>query len=209
MEALLGLYQQPYTAQRPMVCFDEKLVQLLADTRDGLPMGKGRSRRQDFEYRRAGTRNVFMFVEPKAGRRAVLVTRQRGKRDCAYAMRYLVDELYPDAEVIDLVMDNLNTHTYLALVETFGKLEADRLWQHLCIHYTPTHGSWLNMAEIELSILSKQCLGRRFPDEWTLALEMIAWENSRNTAHAKIHWSFTVDDARRVFKDHHPSNSSC
>lgn len=204
MEAVLALYAQPYDPLHPMVCFDEKSMQLLADSRTPYPMKPGQPRRQDYEYRREGTRNLFMFVEPKAGQRRVLVTRRRTKRDFAYAIRYLVDELYPDAEYIDVVLDNLNTHTYLALVETFGKHEADRLWQHLRFHHTPAHGSWLNMAEIELSILSRQCLKRRLPDEWTLTLEIIAWENARNLAKAKIHWSFTVDDARRVFPSAYP-----
>lgn len=209
MEAILRLYAQPYDPDRPLVCFDEKMTQLLTDVRDPLPLKPKRGRRQDFEYKRAGTRNLFLFVEPKAGRRGVLVTRQRGKHDFAHAMRYLVDVLYPDAAIIDVVLDNLNTHTYLALVETFGKTEADRIAAHLCFHFTPPHGSWLNMAEIELSILSRQCLKRRLPDEWTLALEVIAWENARNQTAAKIHWRFTVDDARRVFRHHYPSFSSC
>ena len=208
MEAILGLYAQPYDPHRPMVCFDEKMVQLLAEVRQPLPAAAGKTRRQDYEYRREGTRNLFMLVEPKAGQRAVLVTRRRGKREFAQAMRYLVDVLYSDAEVIDVVMDNLNTHTYLALVETFGKAEADRLMQHLCFHSTPAHGSWLNMAEVELSILSRQCLRRRFAHEWALALELIAWENARNHLHAKIHWRFTVEDARNVFATHYPSFSS-
>ncbi len=205
MEHLLTLYQQAYDPKRPMVCFDEKSLQLLKDSRPALAIRPGHSRRQDYEYERNGTRNLFMFVEPKAGRRHVLVTRRRTKRDFAYALRYLVDTLYSDAECIDVVLDNLNTHTYLALVETLGKSEADRLWSRLCFHYTPTHGSWLNMAEIELSILSRQCLARRLPDEWTLALEIIAWENARNTAKAKIHWSFTVEDARHVFPALYPT----
>jgi hypothetical protein len=166
-------------------------------------------RRQDYEYRRGGTRNLFRFVEPKAGKRTVLVTQRRGKAEFAAAMRYLVDTLYPTAERIDTVLDNLNTHTYVALVETYGKTEADRLASRLCFHYTPTHGSWLSMAEIELSILSRQCLKRRLPDEWTLALEIIAWENRRNHQQAKIHWRFSLDDARRVFRDHYPPFSSC
>jgi transposase len=120
-----------------------------------------------------------------------------------------VDVLYPDVSIIDVVLDNLNTHTYHALVEIFGKAEADRMANRLCFHYTPPHGSWLNMAEIELSILSRQCLKRRLPDEWTLTLEIIAWENARNQAGAKIHWRFSVDDARRVFRDLYPSFSSC
>jgi DDE superfamily endonuclease len=205
MEHILTVYHQPYNPNRPMVCFDEKNLQLLKDSRAPMAIRPGQPRRQDYEYKRNGTRNLFMFVEPKAGWRHVLVTRRRTKQDFAYAMRYLVDSLYPDAECIDVVLDNLNTHTYLALVETFGKPEADRIWQRLCLHYTPTHGSWLNMAEIELSILSRQCLSRRLPNEWTLALEIIAWENPRNAAKAKIHWSFTVEDARRVFAAHYPT----
>jgi transposase len=209
MEAVLNLYAQPFNPQRPMVCFDEKMTQLLSDVREPLPLMPNSGRRQDYEYRRGGTRNLFLFVEPKAGKRTVLVTQRRGKTEFAQAMRYLVDTLYPQAEGIDVVLDNLNTHTYLALVETFGKAEADRLAARLCFHYTPPHGSWLNMAEIELSILSRQCLNRRLPDEWTLALEIIAWENRRNQRQAKIHWRFSVDDARRVFRDHYPAFSSC
>jgi hypothetical protein len=209
MEAVLNLYAQPFNPQRPLVCFDEKMVQLLADVREPLPLMPNSGRRQDYEYRRGGTRNLFLFVEPKAGKRTVRVTPRRGKTEFAQAMRYLVDTLDPQAEMIDVVLDNLNTHTYLALVETFGKGEADRLAARLCFHYTPPHGSWLNMAEIELSILSRQCLKRRLPDEWTLTLEIIAWENRRNQRQAKIHWRFSVEDARRVFRDHYQAFSSC
>lgn len=207
MEGVLTLYHQPYDPQRPMICFDEQSLQLLKHTRLPLPLRAGHSRREDHEYKRNGTRNLFMFSEPKAGKRHTLVTRRRTKRDFAYAMRYLVDTLYPDAECIDVVLDNLNTHRYLALVETFGKPEADRIAARLRFHFTPTHGSWLNMAEIELSVLSKQCLKRRIPDEWTLNLELIAWEQAANASHRQIHWSFTVDDARRVFADYYPSAS--
>lgn len=203
------LYAQPYDPNRPMVCFDEKSVQLLEHSRDPLPIAPDKGHRVDYEYKRHGTRNLFMFVEPKAGKRSVWVTQQRKKVDFAYAMRYLVDECYPDAEMIDVVLDNLNTHHYHSLVEHFGKLEADRIMNRLCFHFTPPHGSWLNMAEIELSILSRQCLNRRIPDEWTLALELIAWEDQRNQAEAKIHWRFSVEDARRVFREHYPSFSSC
>lgn len=209
MESILTLYAQPYDPQRPMVCFDEKMTQLLRHTRDPLPLMPKVSRREDYEYKREGTRNLCMFVEPKAGQRTVLMTHRRGKSDFAHAMRYLVDVLYPHASIVDVVLDNLNTHTYWALIETFGKAEADRIANRLCFHYTPTHGSWLNMAEIELSILSRQCLKRRLHDEWSLALEIIAWENARNDRAAKIHWRFTVDDARRVFRDHYPTFSSC
>jgi hypothetical protein len=187
MEAILTLYAQPYDPQRPMVCFDEKLIQLLRDLRAPLPLTPKVGRRQDYEYKREGTRNLFLFVEPKAGKRAVLVTRQCQKVDFAQAMRYLVDVLYPDVPIIDVVLDTLNTHHYHSLVEYYGKAEADRIMHRLCFHFIPTHGSWLNMAEIELSILSRQCLKRRLPDEWTLGLQIIAWENQRNQAQAKIH----------------------
>ena len=189
-----------------MICFDEQNVQLLKHTRTPLSVRAGHPRREDHEYKRNSTRNLFVFAEPKAGRRHILVTRRRTKQDFAYAMRYLVDVLYPDAACIDVVLDNLNTHTYFALVETFGKIEADRIARRLCFHYTPTHGSWLNMAEIELSVLTKQCLHRRIPDEWTLNLELIAWEHAANASHRQIHWSFTLQDAHRVFADYYPSS---
>jgi hypothetical protein len=171
MESILTLYQRPYDPHRPMICFDEQNVQLLKQTHVPLPVQPGHPRREDHEYKRNSTRNIFIFAEPKAGKRHTLVTHRRTKQDFAYAMRYLVDTLFPDADCIELVLDNLNTHTYHALVETFGKVEADRIWQRLSFHYTPTHGSWLNMAEIELSVMTKQCLNRRIPDEWSLALE--------------------------------------
>ncbi len=206
METILSLYHRPYDPQRPMICFDEQSFQLLKQTRVPIPVRAGHPRREDYEYKRNSTRNLFMFADPKAGKRHTLVTRRRTKHDFAYAMRYLVDVLYPDADCIDVVLDNLNTHHYLALVEIFGKLEADRIAARLCFHFTPTQGSWLNMAEIELSVLTKQCLKRRIPDEWTLTLELIAWENAANASHRQIHWSFTVDDARRVFADYYPSS---
>jgi len=192
-----------------MVCFDEKSVQLLAHLTVPLPLKPGQPVRQDYEYKRNGTRNLFLFVEPKAGARQVLVTNRRTKRDFAFAMRYLVDVMYPDAECIDVVLDNLNTHHYHSLVEFFGKQEADRIMRRLEFHYTPEHASWLNMAEIELSILSKQCLSRRLPHEWTLITELVAWEAARNAKNAKIRWNFTVDDARNVFKEHYPTSLTC
>lgn len=204
LAAILALYQQPDDPQHPKVCFDEKSVQLLAHKRAVLPMQPGRMRRQDYEYKREGTRNLFLFVEPQAGFRHVLVTHRRTQIDCAHALRYLVDVLYPEAEWSDVVLDNLNTHTDHALIETFGQGEADRVMARLRFHYTPAHGSWLNRAEIELSILSRQCLNRRLPDEGTLATEIIAWEQLRNAAKAQIHWSFTRDDAHHVFADHYP-----
>lgn len=189
-----------------MVCFDEKSTQLLADKRTTIPMKKGQVARQDYEYKRNGTRNLFMFVEPKAGFRHVLVTKRRTKQDFAYAIRYLVDELYPEVKCIDVVMDNLNTHHYHSLVEFFGKQEADRIMDRLRFHFTPEHASWLNMAEIEIGVLSNQCLSRRLADEWVLGTEIIAWEGARNEKKAKIRWNFTVSDARQVFKEHYPTS---
>jgi len=205
MEHILDLYQQPYDPERPMVCFDEKSYQMLAHKRAPVPMKKGKATRQDYEYKRNGTRNLFLFVEPKAGYRHVLVTKRRTKQDFAYAMRYLVDVLYPVVVCIDVVMDNLNTHHYHSLVEFFGKQEADRIMDRLCFHFTPKHASWLNMAEIEIGVLSNQCLSRRIADEWSLGAEIIAWEDARNKKKAKIRWNFTVSDARNVFKDHYPT----
>jgi DDE superfamily endonuclease len=199
MEHILQLYHQPYQSHRPLICFDEKSIQLLAHLRDPLPVEPTKPRREDYEYKRQGTRNLFIFVEPKAGQRHLLLTQHRTKVDFAQVMRYLVDVLYPEVEQIDLVLDNLNTHHYHSLVETFGKAEADRIASRLCFHFTPAHASWLNMAEIELSVLSQQCLKQRFPDEWTLTMELLAWEQTSNTLARQIHWSFTVEDAKSVF----------
>lgn len=202
----MNLYALPDDALHPLVCFDEKSIQLLAETRNALDCKPGKATRQDYEYQRNGTRNLFMLVAPKRGERNVLVTNQRTKVDFAFAMRYLVDVMYPDAEYINLVMDNLNTHHYHSLVETFGKVEADRIINRLRFHFTPAHASWLNMAEVELSVLSGQCLSRRIPDEWTLRLEVAHWENTRNSHNAQIRWRFTIDDARRVFKQYYPTS---
>ena len=210
MEHILELYQKSYDPKRPMVCFDEKSFQLLAHISNRLGLKPGRASRQDYEYERKGTRNLFMFVEPKIGSRHVLVTNRRTKQDFAFAMRYLVDMIYPDPEcIIDLVSDNLNTHHYHSLVEFFGKQEADRIMRRLEFHHTPKHASWLNMAEIELSILSKQCLSRRIPSEWILTTEIVTWEDARNQKKAKIRWNFTVDDARKVFKQYYPTSLTC
>jgi len=200
LKDILDLSARPPNPLRPTVCFDEQNVQLLADARCGLPLIPGNAQRQDYEYKRHGIRNLFIFVEPKAGRRHLLITRRRTKEDWAKAMRYLVDELYPDAPLIDLVYDNLNTHTIHTLIEIFGKAEADRILARLMLHPTPLHASWLNMAEIELSAMTRQCLDRRIPDEWTLALELIAWEQERNARHQTIHWSLDWKRANRLFK---------
>jgi hypothetical protein len=207
MEAILDVYAQPPEKLRPLVCFDEKSVELHDDVRPPLPLRRGKPKRQDYEYQRSGTRNVFLFLEPKAGQRHTLVTCRRTKADWAYAMRYLVDELYPQAACIDVVLDNLNTHHYEVLIEIFGKAEADRIMSRVQFHYTPTHGSWLNMAEIELSVMERQCTRRRLADEFTLATELIAWEQPRNDAHVTICWKFTTKDAQRVFAKYYPAIS--
>jgi hypothetical protein len=205
MEHILELYAQPHEKARPLVCFDEKSVELHADVRSPLAMEAGQPKRVDYEYKRCGTRNVFLFLEPKAGMRHALVTSHRTKEDWAKAMRYLVDALYPDAPRIDVVLDNLNTHTDMVLIEIFGKAEADRLLRRLKFHYTPLHGSWLNMAEIELSVMERQCVKRRLGDEFTLGTELVAWEKPRNEARVTIHWKFTTQDARRVFAKYYPT----
>ena len=210
MEHILELYHKPYDPKRPLVCFDEKSIQLLAHLTTPLARKPGHALRQDYEYKRNGTRNLFVFVEPKAGFRQAVVTHRRTKLDFASMMRYLVDVVYPDPEcIIDVVMDNLNTHHYHSLVEAFGKAEADWIMKRLEFHFTPAHASWLNMAEIELSILSKQCLSRRLPDEWTLITEIMAWEEARNAKKASIRWNFSVNDARIVFKEHYPTALTC
>ena len=205
MEHVLALYARPYKKARPLVCFDEKSVELHADVRSPLSMTAGHAKRVDYEYERCGTRNVFLFLEPKAGKRHALVTCHRTKEDWAKAMRYLVDELYPDAPMIDVVLDNLNTHTDMVLIEILGKAEADRLLRRLKFHYTPLHGSWLNMAEIELSVMARQCLKRRLGDEFMLGTELVAWEKPRNDARVTIRWKFTTQDARRVFAQYYPT----
>jgi hypothetical protein len=199
MKDVLELYAHTYDPACPTVCFDEKSVQLLADSRPGLPLKPGYPRRQDYEYVRRGTRNVLIFVEPQAGRRHVLVTRRRTKEDLAKALRYRVDVLCPKAASIDLVWDNLNTHATDTLIEILGKVEADRILARLVFHPTPLHASWLNIAEIDLNAMTGQCLDRRIPDEWTLTLELIAWESRRNQLHRPIVWSFDWKRAKRIF----------
>lgn len=207
MEHLLTLYARPYDPLYPVICFDEKSYQLLADSRASLPLHPKHPRRQDYEYRRRGTPNLFVMVEPLAGQRHVLLTKRRTKADFAHAVRYLTDVLYPNAKCIELVLDNLNTHTYQALVETFGIIEANRIMRRVCFHYTPIHASWLNMAEIEIGILSRQCLARHLASEQLLQSELRAWQQFRNRQSAKIHSSFSLKDARRVFAQYYPESS--
>jgi transposase len=205
MEDLLDLYAEAYDPACPTVCFDETSKQLVAETRLPLPMAPGNPERVDYEYERNGTTNLFLVTEPLTGWRHVDVTDRRTKHDFARQMRDLVDRHFPDATTIRVVLDNLNTHTPAALYEAFAPAEARRVLRKLELHYTPIHGSWLNMAELEFSMLSRQCLGRRIGDRDTLVTEVAAWEAARNEQRATIHWQFTVDDARRKLHRLYPS----
>lgn len=204
MEDTLEVYQRPYDAQRPLVCFDEGTKQLVKDVRTPLPAAPGRPERIDYEYERHGTGNLFMMFEPLAGRREVLVTERRTAVDYAEAIQHLVDVSYPRAEKIVLVQDNLNTHKLASLYEAFPPEEARRLINKLEVHYTPKHGSWLNMAEIELGVVQGQCLDRRIPDLPTLTREVAAWQSARNAAQVKVDWQFTTADARVKLKRLYP-----
>jgi hypothetical protein len=205
MEDVLELYEEMYDAKRPVVCFDEKPVQLLAETRLPRPILPGRPKRYDYEYERRGTANIFMAVEPLAGRRHVTVTERRTKLDFAAQMQQLVDVHYPKAERIRLVMDNLNTHKPASLYEAFPPPEARRLLRHLEFHYTPKHASWLDMAEIELSVFTSQCLNRRISDPEELTQQAAAWEARRNLDGIPVKWRFTLNDARRRLPHLYPS----
>lgn len=196
MENVLDVYQRPYDPKRPQVCMDETSKQLLADVQPSIPIQPGYPERYDYEYEREGVANLFMFVEPLAGKRHVKVTDRRTKVDWAHAMRELSDVHYPEAEVIVVVLDNLNTHSPASFYEAFPAEEAHRLTNRFEFHYTPKHGSWLNIAEIELSALGRQCLARRIPDKPRLISEVAAWENERNASVVKVHWQFTTADAR-------------
>jgi transposase len=205
MEEVLSVYTRPYDERRPQVCLDEMSRQLISETRVPVPMQPGQPACYDYEYERHGTCNLFVACEPLAGKRYLQVTEHRTKADFARFIRDLVDVYYPTAEKIVLVMDNLNTHTPAALYEVFEPAEARRLVEKLELHYTPKHGSWLNMAEIELSILSRQCLDRRIGSQTELAREVAAWQAKRNGREAGINWRFTTADARIKLKHLYPS----
>ena len=205
MEDVLDVYTRPYDPRYPQICMDETSKQLLRDVQQPLPMEPAQPERQDYEYERGGVVNLFMFTEPLEGRRWVDVTERRTKVDWAHRIKELVDLRYPEAERIVLVMDNLNTHTPASLYEAFDPTEARRLAQKLEIHYTPKHGSWLNMAEIELSVLNRQCLDRRVPDFESLQAEARAWQQRRDEKGVRIDWRFSTDDARIKLKRLYPS----
>jgi len=204
MEDVLAVYERPYNPKRPVVCVDETNKTLHDTPRGTLPIETGHALRQDYAYERNGTANIFMAVEPLIGRRKTFVTDQRTNQDFAELLRYLSDDEYPDAEKIVLVTDNLNTHSPACLYERFEPIEARRLAQRFEWHYTPEHGSWLNMAEIELSILSRQCTNRRIPSKKILASEVAAWEKDRNKLKVQINWQFKPDHARIKLKRLYP-----
>ena len=207
MEDTLDVYKRPYDEAQPLICMDESSKQQIKDTRTLIPAKPGTVTRYDTEYERNGVSNVFMFFEPLRGKRFVEVTDQRTAIDWAHQIRNLVDVHYPQAKRITLVMDNLNTHTGASLYKAFEPKEARRILEKLEIHYTPKHGSWLNMAEIELSILSRQCMDRRIPDQETLKTEILAWQEKRNAIARRMKWRFTTEDARIKLKKLYPTLS--
>jgi transposase len=212
MEDVLSVYERPYDPRRPVICTDES-NKALHDTPHGMiPLKPGQVQGSDYEYERNGTANIFMAVEPLVGKRRVSVTDRRTSQDFAEFLRQLSDDAYPKAEMIVLVTDNLNTHSPACLYERFEPAEAKRLANRFEWHYTPEHGSWLNMAEIELSVLSRQCLSRRIPDKQTLATEVAAWEEDRNSVKVQINWQFRTEDARIKLKRLYPvfvTKNSC
>jgi hypothetical protein len=205
MEDVLEVYQRPYDPLRPQVCMDETSKQLVSEVNTPLPLEPGQVERVDYEYERQGVANLFLLSEPLTGQRHVKVTDHRTKQDWASLMKELVDIWYPLALVIVLVLDNLNTHVAAALYETFAPDEARRILEKLEIHYTPKHGSWLNMAEIEFSVLGRQCLDRRMDSQAFLIQEVRTWEQERNQKSIKIDWRFTTADARIKLKHLYPS----
>lgn len=205
MEDILTVYKRPYNSDEPLICMDETSKQLTKDTRQVVPAEPGIPARYDFEYERNGVSNLFMFYEPFGGKRYVSVTDRRTKIDWALQIKELLVTHYPNASKVVLVMDNLNTHTGASLYEAFPPEEARSLLDRLEIHYTPKHGSWLNIAEIELRVLIGQCLNRRIPDKQTLEREVAHWQDQRNSCHAKVDWQFSTDDARVKLKRLYPT----
>jgi len=205
MEDVLEVYKRPYDGKRPVVCFDETSKQLVGEVATPAPAAPGQVAHYDYEYVRNGVANIFMIFEPLAGQRDVEVTDRRTRKDYAECLRKISDEMYPDAEVIVLVQDNLNTHSPASLYEAFDPAEAKRLADRFEVHYTPKHGSWLDMAEIELGILSRQCLSRRIDNVDVLRRETRAWEVARDADDTKVDWQFTTKDARIKLKKLYPS----
>jgi len=205
MYNLLDLYARPYRSREPVVCLDEKSKQLLKDARRPLPIKPGMPLRLDYEYVRGGTCNLFVAVEPKGGRRIVQITDHRAKTDFVAFVQYLLEQVYATARRIHLVLDNLNTHFRKCFEEVLGVGVANKLLRRVVFHYTPKHASWLNMAEIEIGILDRQCLDRRLPDHATLAHEVDAWQRRRNDERRRIAWTFSRQDADRKMARHYVS----
>jgi len=205
MEDILEIYKRPYNPDEPLICMDETSKQLIREIRQPQPAKPKKAARFDYEYERNGVCNLFMFYEPFGGRRCTAVTERRTKTDWAHQIKELLDVHYPDVKKVVLVMDNLNTHSGASLYAAFPPGEARRLFERLEIHYTPKHGSWLNIAEIELRVLTGQCLNRRIPDKRTLEREICQWQNQRNFRNAKVNWQFTTDDARLKLKRLYPT----
>ena len=205
MEDVLEVYKRPYDSKRPVVCLDETSKQLISEVRTPVPAAVGQVAHYDCEYVRNGVANLFMIFEPLAGRRDVEVTNRRTKKEYAQCLRKLSDEMYPDAEIIVLVQDNLNTHSPASLYEAFEPAEAKRLAARFECHYTPKHGSWLDMAEIELGILGRQCLSQRIDNIEDLRRQTRAWEKNRDKAEVKVNWQFTTADARIKLRRLYPS----
>lgn len=208
MEDLLDLYCLPYNPRFPVVCLDERPQQLIKEKRQSIPAQAGRPMRQDYEYERNGVANIFLFTEPLGEWRHINVTDRRTDKDFAYQIKELVEVHYPEAEVIKLVLDNLNIHKIGSLYETFPPEEARRLAQRLELHYTPKHGSWLNIAEIELSALVQQCLKYHIPDKETLQSETMGWEQKRNDGQKGVAWQFTTKESRIKLKRLYPQIQS-
>ena len=201
MEHVLDLYAKPYNPKEPVLCFDEKSKQLLENIRPVILMRQGTVKKADYEYKRCGTANVFMTVEPKGGYRTTKATSKRTKKDFAHEIRRIIDlPRYRNIKKLHIVLDNLNTHFKKSVRETFSKQETRRILSMVQFHYTPKHASWLNMGEIELSILGRQCLNRRIPDTVSLKHHLRAWQTRRNKRHSQINWKFTKQDARNIFK---------
>ena len=205
MEDILAIYRRPYDPEQPLVCMDEATKQLVKETRGTVAAEPGTPARYDYEYERNGVCNLFMFYEPFGGKRYVSVTDHRRKLDWALQVRELLDNHYSSARKVTLVMDNLNTHTGASLYEAFPPHKARDLLERLEIHYTPKHGSWLNIAEIELRVLTGQCLNRRLPDKQILEREVAQWQKQRNSVQAKVDWRFSADDARIKLKRLYPT----
>lgn len=205
MEEILEIYKLPYDPNNPLLCMDETSKQLVKETRGPISAEPGHPIRYDYEYERNGVCNLFMFYEPFGGKRYVSVTDRRTKKDWATQIKELLDVHYPNADKVVLVMDNLNTHKGASLYEKFPPAEARRLLNRLEFHYTPKHASWLNIAEIELRVLSGQCLNRRIPDKQNLEKEIRAWQKQRNFLNAKVDWQFSTEDARIKLKKLYPT----